>query len=134
MYDCVAPGPAPAPGDNPNYGYNVNDFNFDQYGVRVPAIVVSPLIAAGTVDHTLYDHSSVPKTLEDMFGLKPLTQRDAAANNVLHLLSLTTPRTDCPTSLNSPAPLLKAARPRMTAQERALNDAQPVPQSGNADA
>ena len=130
MYDCVAPGPAPAPGDNPNYGYNVNDFNFDQYGVRVPAIVVSPLIAAGTVDHTLYDHSSVPKTLEDMFGLKPLTQRDAAANNVLHLLSLTTPRTDCPTSLNSPAPLLKAARPRMTAQERALNDAQPVPQSG----
>ena len=132
LYDCVAPGPAPAPGDNPNYGYNVNGFNFDQYGARVPAIVVSPLIAAGTVDHTLYDHSSVPKTLEDMFGLKPLTQRDAAANNVLHLLSLTTPRTDCPTSLNSPAPLLKAARPRMTAQERALNDAQPVPQSGNA--
>lgn len=132
LYDCVAPCAAPPPGDNPNYGYNVNGFNFDQYGVRVPAIVVSPLIPAGTVDHTLYDHSSVPKTLEEMFGLKPLTQRDAAANDVLHLLSLATPRTDCPTSLNSPAPLFKAARPRLTAQERALSDAQPVPQSGNA--
>jgi phospholipase C len=99
--------------------------------VRVPAVVVSPLIPAGTVDHTLYDHSSVPKTLEQLFGLNPLTQRDAAANSVVPLLTLTTPRTDCPTSLNSPAPLLKAAKPPMTMAARALMDAQPVPPSGN---
>jgi phospholipase C len=119
LYDSVAPCAATPPGDNPDDGYNVNGFNFELYGVRVPAIVVSPLIPAGTVDHTLYDHSSVLKTVEELFGLNPLTQRDAAANSVLKLLSLTTPRTDCPTSLNSPAPLLKAAAPRMTCRNPA---------------
>jgi len=131
LYDSVAPGPAPAPGDNPNYGYNKYGFNFEQYGVRVPAVIVSPLIPAGKVDNTVYDHSSVLKTLEQLFGLSSLTQRDAAATSVLQLLSLTTPRTACPTSLISPAPLLKAAKPRMTAAERAQRDAEPVPQSGN---
>lgn len=131
LYDSVAPGPAPAPGDDPDYGYNQYGFNFEQYGVRVPAVIVSPLIPAGTVDHTLYDHSSVLKTVEQLFDLSSLTQRDEAAHSVLPLLSLTTPRMDCPTSLNSPAPLLKATRPRMTVQERAQRDAQPVPPSGN---
>jgi phospholipase C len=131
FYDSVAPGAAPAPGDNPNYGYNKYGFNFELYGVRVPAVVVSPLIPPGTVDHTVYDHSSVPKTVEQLFGLPPLTQRDAAANSVLPLLSLTTPRTGCPTSLNSPAPLLKSADPPMAVEERASRDTEPVPQSGN---
>jgi phospholipase C len=131
FYDSVKPKAAPEPGDNPDYGYNRHGFSFDVYGVRVPAVVVSPLIPAGTVDHTPYDHSSVPKTLEQLFGLNALTQRDAAANSVVPLLTLTTPRTDCPTSLNSPAPLLMAAKPPMTMAARALQDAQPVPPSGN---
>lgn len=126
LYDSVAPGPAPAPDDNPNYGYNKYGFNFEQYGVRVPAIIVSPLIPAGTVDHTPYDHTSVLKTLEELFGLAPLTQRDAAANSVAHLFS-DTPRADCPLALSHPAPLLRAARPRMSAMERALSDAEPLP-------
>ncbi len=131
LFDSVKPGPARPPGDNPTYGYNRYGFKFEQYGVRVPAVMVSPLIPAGTVDHTPYDHSSVLKTVEQAFGLSPLTNRDAAANSVLPLLSLTTPRPDCPTSLNSPALSLKAARPRMTAEERATRDAQHVPQAGN---
>ncbi len=130
-YDSVhPPGGAPAPGDNPAYGYSTHGFTFEQYGVRVPAIVVSPLIPAGTVDRKLYDHSSVPKTLEELWGLRPLTNRDANANDVLPLLSLATPRA-CPTSLNSPAPLLLAARAPLSAAERALVDAQPLPESGN---
>jgi phospholipase C len=131
FYDSVdPPGGARAPGDNPSYGYSTHGFTFERYGVRVPAIVVSPLIPAGTVDHSLYDHSSVPKTLEQLWGLGPLTNRDANANNVLHLLSLATPRS-CPTSLNSPAPLLLAAKAPLSVEERALVDAQPLPQSGN---
>jgi phospholipase C len=129
LYDCVAPGTATPPGDNPTYGYNVYGFDFTKYGVRVPAVIVSPLIPAG-VNHTLFDHSSIPRTLEDLFGLKALTNRDAAAQSIKDLL-LSAPRTDCPMSLNSPAPLLKAARPRMTAQERAIIDAQPLPERGN---
>lgn len=131
FYDSVhPPGGAPAPGDNPSYGYSTHGFTFEQYGVRVPAIVVSPLLPAGSVDHTLYDHSSVPKTLEQLWGLGPLTERDANANDVLHLLSLAAPRA-CPTSLNSPAPPLRAARARLSAGERALVEAQPLPRSGN---
>ena len=131
FYDHVAPESAVAPGDNPNYGYNVYGFNFEQYGVRTPAVIVSPLIPKGTVDHAVYDHSSVLATIEQLFGLQPLTQRDANANDVLHLLSLDEARTDCPTSLNPPAPLLLAARPRLTAEEQAVIDARPMPESGN---
>ena len=131
LYDKVAPVAATPPDDNPPPGYNVNGFKFDLYGVRVPGIVVSPLIPKGTVDHTIYDHSSVLKTLEELYGMKPLTKRDAAAKSVLKLLSLKTPRTDCPTSLNLPAPLLLSARPPMTTEERARLDALPLPECGN---
>jgi phospholipase C len=56
-------------------------FAFDRLGVRVPAILVSPWVAAGRVDHTVYDHTSVPATIKKMFGLpRFLTARDAAAN------------------------------------------------------
>ena len=131
LFDKVAPVAATPPGDYPPPGYNVNGFTFNLYGVRVPGIVVSPLIPAGTVDHTLYDHTSVLKTLEDLYGVKPLTKRDAAAKSVLKLLSLKTPRTDCPTSLNLPAPALISAKPPTTAEERARLDALPLPKSGN---
>lgn len=131
LYDSVAPPPAPPPGDNPTQGYNRNGFTFDTYGVRVPAVVVSPLIPGGTVDHMLYDHSSVLKTLEKLWGLAPLTERDAAANDVLHLLSLSEARTDCPAALGAPRPPLAAAKPRLTAAERAQIDALPVPEAGN---
>ncbi|MBV9927020.1 MAG: phosphoesterase [Acidobacteria bacterium] len=132
LYDCVAPPKAVPPGDDdPPVNYNQNGFEFDLYGVRVPAVVVSPLVPKGAVDHTLYDHSSVPKTLEDLFQMEPLTKRDAAANNVLHLLSLPEPRTDCPSKLDSPAPVLRAARPGLTAEQLTQVDMTPVPESGN---
>lgn len=46
-------------------------------GVRVPAIVISPLARQGYVDHTQYDTSSILKTIEQRFGLPSLNQRDA---------------------------------------------------------
>jgi hypothetical protein len=36
---------------------------FGRYGVRVPAIVVSPWIEPRTVSHTLFDHTSIIKTI-----------------------------------------------------------------------
>ena len=85
---------ATPPNDGSGSTYNQYDFAFDRLGVRVPAIVVSPLIEAGVVDHTVYDHSSVPATMERLFGFGPLTARDAAANDVRHLFTLTSARTD----------------------------------------
>ncbi|MGH3972200.1 MAG: alkaline phosphatase family protein [Pseudonocardiaceae bacterium] len=54
-------------------------FDFTMLGPRVPAVVVSPYIAAGTVDDTVRDHASVPATLRAVFApdAAPLTRRDA---------------------------------------------------------
>lgn len=78
FYDHVAPGSAPAPGDTtPGSTFNEFGFNFELYGVRVPAVIVSPLIPRNVIDHRLYDHTSIPASLEAVFGLDPLTKRDA---------------------------------------------------------
>src|SRR5690606_402364 len=37
------------------------------YGVRVPAFVVSPVITAGGVGHRIYDHASVFRTVIERF-------------------------------------------------------------------
>jgi len=95
FYDSVPPGNATPPGDNAPASLNQYGFQFDLYGVRVPAIVVSPWVAQGQVDHTVYDHASIPATLERLFGLPPLTQRDRAANDLLPLVT-TNCRVDCP--------------------------------------
>ena len=108
FFDHVAPGPAPAPDDGSPKKYNEYGFDFKQYGVRVPAVIVSPLIPKGTVNSQVYDHSSVLATVEPLFGIKALTKRDETANNLLSLLSLSTPRTDTPTVLPDPAPTPKS--------------------------
>ena len=79
FYDHVFPGAAPAPADGAPTTFNRHGFTFDLYGPRVPAIVVSPLIPRNQVDHRLYDHASIPATLESLFDIAPLTQRDSNA-------------------------------------------------------
>jgi phospholipase C len=104
FYDHVRPPGAVAPGDpisDPDNDHH--HFDFRQLGVRVPAVVISPYVKRGTIDHTTYDHSSIPATVERLFGLAALTARDAAARDVLHLLQLARPRTDTPVTLPEPA-------------------------------
>lgn len=93
----VDPGDAPTDPDN-----NRNGFDFRQLGVRVPAIVVSPFVRRGVIDHRVYDHSSVPATVERLFRLTNLTQRDKHANMVDSLLDSSGPRTDAPMTLPDP--------------------------------
>ncbi len=103
FYDHVAPPAIVSPGDKiSDDDNNHHNFDFAQLGIRVPAILVSPLIPRSTIDHTLYDHSSLLATVESIFGINPLTNRDRQANSLDHLLSLTTPRTDAPTRLPDP--------------------------------
>jgi phospholipase C len=56
---------------------------FGQLGVRVPGLVISPWARRGFTSPTVYEHSSVPAFLEWLFGLEPLTVRDAEANYFL---------------------------------------------------
>jgi phospholipase C len=55
-------------------------------GPRTPALIISPYTRTGDsregghVDHTVYEFSSVLKFIEDLHGLKPLTDRDKQAS------------------------------------------------------
>lgn len=74
-------------------------FDFTRFGVRIPAVLVSPRIAAGTVFRAkrgTIDHTSVLKTIELRWNLEPLTERDKAAPDLGDVLTLATPRTDDP--------------------------------------
>jgi len=93
FFDHVAPPSAIPPGDKAQFtGANRYGFAFDQYSPRVPAVVVSPLIPPNTIDHRLYDHSSLLATVERLFNMGPLTARDRTASDLRSLASLSAPR------------------------------------------
>jgi phospholipase C len=58
----------------------VNTFGF---GPRVPLIIISPFAKSGYISQTVYEFSSLLKFVEQRFGLDPLTDRDALANDML---------------------------------------------------
>jgi phospholipase C len=68
-------------------------FDFNVYGCRVPAIIVSPFVAAGTTvvrpeGFPPFDHASILKTVWDCFNVADsLTFRDAAAPSLFASLS-----------------------------------------------
>lgn len=70
------------------------DYRYDQYGFRVPAVVVSPYarkdwVASEQLGDQPFDHASVLKLVEMMWGLPSLTRRDEAAQAPLACLDLT---------------------------------------------
>jgi phospholipase C len=95
-YDHVSPpwGATPPDATPGEFG-----FGFDRFGGRVPAVLISPLIAPGTVyrvpaGSVPLDHTSILKTVEQVWSLPALTARDAAAPGFGNVLTLSTPRTD----------------------------------------
>ena len=103
-YDHVPPPPAVSPG-----GPYHDGFRFDRYGVRIPAILVSPYIPAGSVIRPRgpypFDHCSVQSTLHRLFELgPPLSPRVAAAPDVLSALTLREPENCGPERVAVDAP------------------------------
>ncbi len=96
-YDHVTPpeNAASPPAKSKAFG-----FDFTRFGVRVPTVLISPWIEAGTVHRTKsetpFDHTSILATLEKCFDLPPLTARDKAAPDITDVLTLSKPRTDDP--------------------------------------
>ncbi|MDA8248913.1 MAG: phospholipase [Rhodospirillales bacterium] len=103
-YDHVVPPPATPPD-----GKTLDEFDFGYFGVRVPAVIVSPYIPAGSIIRppalTPFDHTSIIATLSKLFGFQPLTARDAAAPNLVDVLEAfqTAPDNDGPPSITAPA-------------------------------
>jgi phospholipase C len=85
-YDHVIPPAATPPDDERPDG-----FDFSTFGVRVPAVIVSPYVPAASVirplGETPFDHTSVIATLRALFNIGSLTKRDAAAPNLLAALN-----------------------------------------------
>jgi phospholipase C len=88
-YDHVPPPPAIPPDDiPPNISATDQPGGYDRYGFRVPTVVVSPYGKPDFVSHTVYDHTSVLKTIERKWNLPAMTYRDANANDLLDCLDL----------------------------------------------
>ena len=99
-YDHVPPPSGATPPDD-----SPGEFGFDltRFGVRVPTVLVSPMIPAGTVfsaapGSTPFDHTSILAAARQLWGISSLTARDAAAPSFLSVASLASPRTDDPLS------------------------------------
>jgi phospholipase C len=97
-YDHVAPPVVAVPPDN---SPGEDGFDFKRFGPRVPTVLVSPLIAQGTVFRVPsgampFDHTSILKTVESRWNLPALTARDAAAIDVSTVLTMSSPRSDDP--------------------------------------
>ncbi len=111
-YDHVPPPPAVAPDDVPAHNFvldlprwlravpllrraftdlkniDAGPSQYDRYGFRVPAVIVSPYARPGYVCSSTFDHTSVLKLIEQKWNLPPLTRRDAAAESPLDALDL----------------------------------------------
>lgn len=126
-FDHVVPPAAVPPGGTPLR--NASSFPFDRYGPRVPAILISPYIAAGTVLRpqgfaynsvangitttngvTPFDHTSIIRTVVECFNLQTnLTERDLNAPSLLSALTLTSQ------NMNSPGPIAVPPAPAASA-------------------
>jgi phospholipase C len=106
-YDHVPPplGSAPdhrqiQPGQ-PGY----SGFNFKRFGVRVPAVLVSPLIEHGTVCNAVFDHTSIIRTVSNRWlHAQNLTERDLNATDLSEVITRSSPRKDVPDIKPTPAP------------------------------
>jgi phospholipase C len=118
FYDHEVP-PVAVPPD-----HHAEEYTFDQLGLRVPAILVSPYVPIG-VCNSVFDHTSLLKYLTDKWGLGPLGARTASAASFKDVIGSQL-RTDTlmvlPEIGPSPdfAPTTPVGRPELNAHQSAL--------------
>ena len=96
----------------------------------MPCIVVSSLAGARVAHDGPFEHTSTLKMIETIFGLKPLTARDANAMNLAQVLNrhvtAPVPQSAIPTSSQVPGPSGDAAALCSAASVQSVSPA-PVP-------
>ena len=91
-YDHVVPPQAIKPDDiAPKLPAGFTKAGYDQYGFRVPAVIISPYSRPDYVSHVVHDHTSVMKLIETKWNLPALTFRDANADNLFDALDFANP-------------------------------------------
>ena len=105
-YDHVPPRAAIPPDTiPPRLGQHDVPGRYDTYGVRVPAVVVSPWSKPASVTDVVHDHTSVLAFIEEKWNLPAMTYRDANANSLADFLDFRRP------ALLEPPALAAAANP-----------------------
>jgi phospholipase C len=78
---------------------------FPTTGIRVPAVIVSPFVSAGSVCNANFDHTSILRFLGQKFGMgggySPEVDKRALVGSVSDILDLAAPRADRPEPPNS---------------------------------
>lgn len=97
FYDSVCPEKTAVPPD-----HHTEEYDFTQYGVRVPALLISPYCPNAFFSELL-DHTSILKYLQDKWGLGELGARTARANSFASALQGEL-RNDAPKALDTAHP------------------------------
>jgi phospholipase C len=99
-YDHVAPQPAVSPDGIKPVDLVPGDIctqtsgptcDFVYTGYRVPVIVISPFTKKNYVSHIVYDATAILKFIETRFNLPPLTNRDAAQQDMSEFFDFAQP-------------------------------------------
>jgi phospholipase C len=92
LYDHVPP-PKACPPDAllPIVPAGETQYDFAQYGFRVPLLVVSPYARPHYVSHRVSDHTSIMRFVEARFRLPAMSGRDANADSLYDLFDFDKP-------------------------------------------
>lgn len=103
FYDHVVPPEACPPDDKtPLLKAGDTDAKFDQLGIRVPFLVVSPYAKKHYVDHNTYDHTSILRFIEARFQIPAMTHRDANAEAPWDMFDFENPPHATPPTITLP--------------------------------
>jgi len=101
-------------------------------GVRVPGLIVSPLVSAGSVFKGLLDHTSILQLIAEKFASSPdnysvpvSSRRSAGIRSVSEVLNLAAPRDQIPIAPEGPASTVVQFSPKVmnSVMEKAFRDA-----------
>ncbi len=121
-YDHVAPPTNAVPPDNRKGEFG---FDFKRFGVRVPAVIVSPFVKKGSVFHaapgaTPYDHTSILATMRKLLPKLPsFSKRELAAPDLDAVLAGPARKGETPLAIAPPAPA-PALAAKTIAQKQAI--------------
>jgi phospholipase C len=112
LYDHVVPPAACPPDDRPSVynGDEFTDVGFDQLGIRVPMMVISPYAKKHFVGHRTYDHTSIARFIQARFVIPALTNRDANAEAPWEMFDFAAPPHATPPEIPMPPEVDPAKR------------------------
>jgi phospholipase C len=120
FYDHVSPPPQGESKTAIPPDHHQEEYTFDRYGVRVPAILVSPYVKNGLCS-TVFDHTSLLRYLKKLWGLGDLGARTAVADTFDEEIGAVR-RTDTPEKISAMTSLAPAPAPALAVT--ALSDHQ----------